>query len=82
MSDDSGWRGKIGGMSVREMDEFLAGNTLCRMGCLDNDGWPYVVPVWYEHGDSGFYIIPRERSLWARYIQNEEHYIEMQKEFE
>ena len=71
MSDDSGWRGKIGGMSEREMDKFLAGNTLCRMGCLDNDGWPYVVPVWYEHSDSGFYIIPRERSLWAQYIQND-----------
>jgi len=71
MGKSESWRGKVGGMSEAKMEEFLAGNTVCRLGCLDADGWPYVVPIWYEYSDSGFYIIPRERSLWAKYIQND-----------
>ena len=71
MDKSESWRGKVGGMSEAEMEEFLAGSTVCRLGCLDADGWPYVVPIWYEYSDSGFYIIPRERSLWAKYIQND-----------
>ena len=41
-----------------EIAEFLSGNTFCRIGCLDEEGWPYVVPCWFEYGDGGFYIIP------------------------
>jgi general stress protein 26 len=65
------WRGKVGRMSQAEIDEFLAGGVICRLSCLDEDGWPYTVPVWFEHSDGGFYIIPRERSDWARYIQRD-----------
>jgi len=71
MADSEAWRGKVGGMSEAEANDFLAGNKVCRLGCLDGDGWPYVVPIWYEYSDSGFYIIPRERSLWAKYIKND-----------
>ncbi|MBT5676265.1 MAG: pyridoxamine 5'-phosphate oxidase family protein, partial [Rhodospirillaceae bacterium] len=71
MADKEAWRGKVGGMDDQEVIDFLAGNTVCRLGCLDGDGWPYVVPIWFEYSDNGFYIIPRERSLWAKYIQND-----------
>ena len=71
MVDSEAWRGKVGGMSEAEANEFLAGSTICRLACLDGDGWPYVVPIWYEYSDSGFYLIPRERSLRAKYIQND-----------
>ena len=67
--DGQEWRGKIGRLSPEEMNEFLAGNTIAKLGCLDDEGWPYVVPVWYEYADGGFYIIPRERSDWARFIK-------------
>src|SRR6266567_3122608 len=63
------WRGKIGRMRQGEMKEFLASGILCRLSCLDNEGWPYTVPVWFAYADDGFYIIPRDRSVWARYIQ-------------
>jgi nitroimidazol reductase NimA-like FMN-containing flavoprotein (pyridoxamine 5'-phosphate oxidase superfamily) len=63
------WRGKVGRMTSAEVTEFLAGNPFCRLGCLDDDGWPYVVPCWFEYSDSGFYIIPRARSAWAGYVQ-------------
>ena len=45
MGESESWRGKIGGMSEPEVNDFLAGNIICRLGCLDGDGWPYVVPV-------------------------------------
>ena len=65
------WRGKVGRLSESEMAEFLAGAEFCRLGCLDKDGWPYVVPCWFEYQDGGFYIIPRARSAWARHIQRD-----------
>ena len=65
MSEKEVWRGKVGGMSQAETEEFLAGDWLCRLGCLDDEGWPYVIPCWFEHRDDGFYIIPRARSVWA-----------------
>lgn len=66
------WRGKVGQMSEEERDVFLAGNPICKLGCHDDEGWPYVVPVWFEYADGGYYIIPRERSVWARYVQRDE----------
>lgn len=65
------WRGKVGRMSDEERDAFLAGNPICKLGCHDGEGWPYVVPVWFEYADGGYYIIPRERSVWARYLQRD-----------
>ena len=65
------WRGKIGKMSESEIAEFLSGPEFCRLGCLDQEGWPYVVPCWFDYQDGGFYIIPRERSIWARHIQRD-----------
>ena len=65
------WRGKVGKMTEDEFAAFLAGSPFCRIGCVDEEGWPYVVPCWFEYNDGGFYIIPRARSAWARYIQKD-----------
>jgi len=56
-------------MSEEETSRFLSGKPFCRLGCLDEAGWPYVVPCWFEYSDGGFYIIPRAKSAWARHIQ-------------
>lgn len=69
--NDQNWRGKIGKLSDPELNEFLSEPQFCRLGCLDEEGWPYVVPCWFEYSDNGFYIIPRARSVWARHIQRE-----------
>ncbi|MBI3696379.1 MAG: pyridoxamine 5'-phosphate oxidase family protein [Acidobacteria bacterium] len=69
MPKNEEWRGKIGKLSPEEIAEFLSGGVFCRLGCLDEDGWPYVVPCWFEYSGGGFYIIPRARSAWARHIQ-------------
>jgi nitroimidazol reductase NimA-like FMN-containing flavoprotein (pyridoxamine 5'-phosphate oxidase superfamily) len=65
------WRGNVGGMTEEQIEEFLASNVLARLGCLMKDGWPYVVPTWFQFKDGGFYIIPRERSAWARMLERD-----------
>ncbi|MEA2515774.1 MAG: hypothetical protein QOF33_4075 [Thermomicrobiales bacterium] len=69
----AGWRGKIGLMDQREMDEFLAGNNLARLAVLDERGWPYVQPVWYqwEPVEGVFWIVARKKSAWAAYMQRD-----------
>jgi len=61
-------QGKSGRLSDEDLQEFLATDVICRLGVLDDEGWPYVVPVWFLYKDGGFYIIPRERSNWAEHM--------------
>jgi general stress protein 26 len=64
-------RGKVGKMDQAEMEAFLATGVVGRLGCLDEEGWPYVVPTWFHYADGGFWIIPRERSAWAHYLKRD-----------
>jgi hypothetical protein len=65
------WRGKVGRMSEEEIVEFLSTDVVGRLSCLDDEGWPYVVPTWFQYRDGGYYVIPRERSAWARYLERD-----------
>jgi hypothetical protein len=65
------WRSTVGGMSDEEIANFLSTDALCRLAMLDDEGWPYVVPVWFHFRDGGFYVIPRERSVWAKYLERD-----------
>ena len=60
--------GREGQLSAEERDAFLARPLLCRLACLDDQGWPYVVPVWFEWDGAHFWIVPRQRSAWAAYL--------------
>ena len=55
-------------MNADQLNAFLATGVICRLGCMDDEGHPYVVPCWFQYADGGFYIIPRERSAWASYL--------------
>jgi hypothetical protein len=57
-------------MTAEEQAALLAGTPLCNLACLD-DGHPYVVPVWFEYADGGFYLVARARAAWARYLQRD-----------
>jgi nitroimidazol reductase NimA-like FMN-containing flavoprotein (pyridoxamine 5'-phosphate oxidase superfamily) len=70
MSDES-WRGKVGRLEYEEIAEFLELPLIARLGCLDDDGWPYVVPCWHEWDGASFWVVPRQRSAWARYLERE-----------
>jgi PPOX class probable F420-dependent enzyme len=58
-------------MSDEERAAFLAQPDIGRLGCLDDDGYPYVVPVWFDYADGGFYLVPRARADWARYLERD-----------
>ncbi|HLZ07896.1 MAG TPA: pyridoxamine 5'-phosphate oxidase family protein, partial [Chloroflexota bacterium] len=58
-------------MTSEERAEYLALGVICRLGCLDDDGHPYVVPVWFQFADGGYYIVARERSVWAGYLERD-----------
>jgi hypothetical protein len=62
---------QMSGLSQSELDAFLSTDVLCRLGCLDEEGAPYVAPCWFQYADGGFYIIPRARSAWARYLERD-----------
>ena len=66
------WRGKIGGMAPDEVTSFLNGGVLARLATLDANGYPYIVPIWFEwEPEEGiFWIIAREKSKWATMIRD------------
>jgi nitroimidazol reductase NimA-like FMN-containing flavoprotein (pyridoxamine 5'-phosphate oxidase superfamily) len=70
MADES-WRGKVGRLENEEIARFLAEPHIARLACLDEDGWPYVVPCWQEWDGESFWVVPRQKSAWARYLKHE-----------
>lgn len=72
MTNDESWRGKIGKLDSDDLTEFLSGNTIARIATLDENGWPYVVPAWFEWSDGAFWFIARKKSRWALMLQADE----------
>lgn len=71
---DQSWRGKIGEMSEQELNAFLARGVLCRLAVLDEKGWPYVQPVWFQwdQEEGVFWIVARKKSAWAQHMLRDE----------
>lgn len=71
MTDDQSWRGTIGKLAGDELDAFLAQGIVARVATLDERGWPYVVPVWFEWEpvEGIFWLIGRKKSAWAIHLQ-------------
>src|SRR6187549_3788942 len=67
------WRGKIGKLEKAELDDFLKEGIVCRVATLDANGWPYVVPAWFEWepNEGIFWVIGREKSAWAIHMAND-----------
>src|SRR6476646_6085559 len=55
-------------LSQQEIEDFLARPLTCRLGCLDEDGYPYVVPCLYLYADGGFYLAARSRAAWGHHL--------------
>jgi hypothetical protein len=68
---DTGWRGKVRGMTEDEMEAFLARGKPMKIACLKPDGSPYITVCWHEWRDGAFWLVPRERSLWAEFLAND-----------
>ena len=53
------------GLTTAEVDAFLSEpGHLVRIGTVDPDGSPLVVPAWFIVDDGVFMVTPRERSRW------------------
>ena len=61
--------GRDGRMTQDEVDAFLRRPLIGHLACRDADGWPYVVPTWFEWDGAAFWIIPRAKSAWAEHLQ-------------
>ena len=58
-------------MKETELERFLAQPLIASLGCVDENGAPYVVPTWYEYDGESFWLVPRAKSRWARYLQRD-----------
>jgi nitroimidazol reductase NimA-like FMN-containing flavoprotein (pyridoxamine 5'-phosphate oxidase superfamily) len=65
------WRGKVGGMTEEEMDTFLQYGVTMHLACVKPDGSPYMTVCWHEWRDGSFWVVPRQRSEWARHLKND-----------
>ena len=54
-----------GGLTRDELDRFLREPWVARLACVKENGYPYVVPVWYEWDGASFWIVARTRTEWA-----------------
>lgn len=60
--------GVAGGLSAREIDEFLRSpdsTWLLKLAVLKEDGWPMIVPMWYQWDGNAFWVVGRKRSEWV-----------------
>jgi len=62
------WMGKMRGLTPEELTEFLAGPVVARIATVDEEGFPYVTPVWQEWDGEAMYIIPREKTVFVKHI--------------
>lgn len=69
MAEESTWRGKVGGMSEHEREQFLARGKAIRLACLKPDGSPYITVCWHDWHDGYFWLVPRQRSRWAELLE-------------
>jgi nitroimidazol reductase NimA-like FMN-containing flavoprotein (pyridoxamine 5'-phosphate oxidase superfamily) len=63
------WMGKNRGLTPEEVMQFLAGPVVARVATIDEEGLPYITPVWQEWDGEALWIIPRERSAWVQHIK-------------
>jgi nitroimidazol reductase NimA-like FMN-containing flavoprotein (pyridoxamine 5'-phosphate oxidase superfamily) len=66
-------RGAMPKLAQAEVEEFLAGPRICRLGCVDSDGFPLVVPCNYLFEGDAFYVMPRARALWGECLKKIGH---------
>jgi predicted pyridoxine 5'-phosphate oxidase superfamily flavin-nucleotide-binding protein len=61
----SEWMGKNRKLTPAEVKEFLAEPVVARIATIDENGVPYVTPVWQEWDGEAFWIVLRERAAWG-----------------
>lgn len=57
-----------GGLSPEALDALLRETIVARLATIDDDGYPYVVPVWTEWDGSAMWLVARARSAYAAHL--------------
>jgi nitroimidazol reductase NimA-like FMN-containing flavoprotein (pyridoxamine 5'-phosphate oxidase superfamily) len=65
----SDWQGKTRKLTAAEIQTFLDGPVVARIGTIDEDGIPYVTPVWQEWDGEYFWLVGRARADWIPHIK-------------
>jgi general stress protein 26 len=63
-----------GPMPGAHIDEFLRSPNstwLLKLATLKEDGWPMIVPLWYQWDGEAFYVVGRKRSKWVADLKND-----------
>ncbi len=63
------WMGKMRGLTPEELAEFLAGPVVARIATIDENGFPYITPVWQEWREGAMYIVPREKTVFVKHLR-------------
>jgi len=63
------WKSLNRGLTPEEVNEFLAGAIVARVATIDENGLPYITPMWQEWDGKVMWIIPRERTAWVQHIK-------------
>jgi len=64
------WHAEASGpLGPAELARFLEDEWLATLSCLGENGYPYSVPVWYHWENERFWVVPRARAEWARYLE-------------
>jgi len=58
-------------MSKSEHDAFLARGLPMRISCLKPDGSPHITVCWHDWHEGSFWLVPRQRSRWAEYLEHD-----------
>jgi PPOX class probable F420-dependent enzyme len=58
--------GPNGGLRPDEVATLLARPILARLGTIDDDGHPSIVPVWFEWADGAFWVVARAHARYVR----------------
>jgi nitroimidazol reductase NimA-like FMN-containing flavoprotein (pyridoxamine 5'-phosphate oxidase superfamily) len=59
------------GLTPEELDAFARTPVVARLGMIDDDGYPYVIPVWFEYDGAAYWVVAREHVGYIRYVQRE-----------
>lgn len=68
--EDSG----AGGIPAAQVEEFLAGadsTWLLKLAHFKPDGWPMVVPLWYQWDGEAFLVVGRKYSEWVEDLRRD-----------
>jgi nitroimidazol reductase NimA-like FMN-containing flavoprotein (pyridoxamine 5'-phosphate oxidase superfamily) len=63
------WMGKNRKLTPAEVKDFLAEPVVARIATIDENGVPYVTPVWQEWDGEAFWMVVRERAAWVAHIK-------------